>query len=57
MNAIPVDVWEDQREEVYKERERERLESGPSAVMLAKPVTPKYVVSCQGDWYDDQENL
>ena len=47
------DYWEQNR----KATSKRLLEQGPSAAERAKPVTPKFVVTCQGDWWDGQENL
>jgi hypothetical protein len=69
MQFVDVGVWiengcdyseatEDPNRESNAKLIKARLvEGGPSAAAAAKPVTPKFVVGCQSDVWDGQENL
>lgn len=48
---------DNEREENQKINAHALRESGPSAVMTAKPVTAKLTIACQGDYWDGIENL
>ena len=57
MSCIDIEVHREDYRENELTRRRAECERGPSAAMNAKPVTPKYVVMCQGDWHNGLENL
>ena len=67
MQFVDLGDWVDNRcdyqeatgddEENQRTNARALLESGPSAVATAEPVTPRYVIACQGDSWDGVENL
>jgi len=63
MHTIFADDWMSGEIQVGETLEKQKKvaasikEAGPSAAEAAKPVTPKHVITCQGDYWDGVENL